>query len=185
MIYHYKDSKRSPRSPNTRPTLLQVLSSCPLCPSLHAAHGQATHSAHEPKPAQELHPTHLQKITPIKLAQSLLKHNRVLCNSSRCSGLKGFSCGLHKAIMLSSHSPSHAHALRLRFKICVNDKVSRPTLRSVRLPGAHMPTLAIKAKRPTHLQRCFASRPQRLGATSPREAFGVKVLAEKKKVTFF
>jgi hypothetical protein len=67
----------------------------------------------------------------------------------------------------------------------VNDKVSWPTLRSVRLPGAHMPTLAIKAKRPTHFQPCFALRPQRLGATSPREAFGVKFFLLRRRSRFF
>jgi hypothetical protein len=60
-------------------------------------------------------------------------------------------------------------------KIGVNDKVSRPTLRSVRLPGSHMPTLAIKTKLQRTFLPCFVLRPQRLGATSPREAFGVKV----------
>ncbi|WP_127124352.1 hypothetical protein [Chryseotalea sanaruensis] len=62
--------------------------------------------------------------------------------------------------------------------------MSRPTLRSVRLPGAHMPTLAIKAKLHRAFLPCFALRPQRLGATPPREAFGVKV-QRKKEERFF
>ena len=107
----------------------------------------------EPKQQPRALPSHKQKLTPTKLAPSYLNiiasyatpRSSVVCEAH----LK--TCGLHKAIMLSIHSIHYT-----------------PTLRSVRLPGAHMPTLAIKAKHPTHFQRCFASRPQRLGATPPR-----------------
>jgi len=60
----------------------------------------------EPKQHPRALPTLRQKITPTKLAQSIRKHNRVLYNSSHCSGLKDLSCGLYKAIMFSSRSPT-------------------------------------------------------------------------------
>lgn len=88
--------------------------------------------------------------------------------------------------MLSSRtSDTLPRAECWRLKIRVNDKVSRPTLRSVRLPGSHMPTLAIKTKLQRSFPPCFVLRPQRLGATSPREAFGVKVFQNKRRLTFF
>ncbi|WP_160118739.1 hypothetical protein, partial [Chryseotalea sanaruensis] len=54
-----------------------------------------------------------------------------------------------------------------------------PTLRSVRLPGAHMPTLAIKTKLQRTCLPYFILRPQRLGATPPLGAFVVKAQCKK------
>ena len=78
------------------------------------------------------------------------------------------TCGLHKAIMLSIRSIHHT-----------------PTLRSVRLPGAHMPTLAIKAKHPTHLPTLLCFEAATPGSHSTPIGICSKSFAAKEGGRFF
>jgi len=140
----------------------------------------------EPKQRPRALPSLVQKITPIKLAQSILKHNRVLCNSSLgCSGLKFLkAAGLHKAIMLSSRaSDTHQRSSCWRLKICLNDEVCRPTLRSVRPCKRTCPR--DKKVFPTHDQTLNTFLPTLQGHCTPKAVWGKRFFSRRKGRTFF